>query len=114
MKSIDYGRLVATPECVLKELCAFIGVEFDFEMLRFCDSAQKYAPKDWPGGKIHDRHVGLLKNINADSLVKWKARISDDVLAVIQCSTMHRLKARGDEIEPVTIAPQQFDCPSLG
>lgn len=70
-REITYEDLIAQPEAVLRDLCAFVGVPFQKSMLSFGKAARKLVSKDEISWKKET--FGPLLNDNKD---KWRTELS--------------------------------------
>ena len=78
---VKYEDLVLSPEIEAKEICAFLGVEFEENMLRTDRvndiSRQLSESTEWYSKEMYDREV------HKDSMEKWKGKLSDQELQEI-------------------------------
>jgi hypothetical protein len=68
-KEVLYERLVAAPEAELREICRFLGEEFDERMLRYHESARRFV-RDEPWKE------GTLRPAHASSIEAWRRELS--------------------------------------
>lgn len=66
--SLDYARLVATPNVVLPELCDYLGIPFSANML------SDYRAVEMAGRMGDPIGVKSYDNVSKESLSKWKQR----------------------------------------
>jgi hypothetical protein len=92
---VRYEELVTRPESIVCDLCGFLGVQYDNKMLDISSTAQRYAPKTSAGGDIMSHQLGLLRNVNADSLDKWRTALSPELIALIESATAPWFERRG-------------------
>lgn len=69
---IQYEQLVREPKQALSELCEFIGVSFEEQMLNFYQHPSSAALYQEP------QHANLQHPINDQSINKWKERFDED------------------------------------
>lgn len=70
---VRYELLVSEPERVARELCQFLGVEFDSDMLTdaFREDTRIWGdPKFYKTGGVHDRSVGRWKNEDPEHVAR--------------------------------------------
>jgi hypothetical protein len=86
---LKYENLVEQPENIVKELCGFLGVSFDAEMLDYSDTPA-------PVGRMNDP-VGIHRHTrpSTESLDKWKEMGSDEQLRTFALSYLSVL---GDDL----------------
>lgn len=76
-----YERLVADPQGLLREICAFIGEEFDSEMIARTRAGDYRLYPDDPGSL---QSQPVLKPLDPSSLDKWRSRLSRDAVAIVE------------------------------
>lgn len=75
-KEVRYEDLVTKPERVVREICAFIGEEFEPAMLDASnDKADNVPAWEW--------HAETSREINTNNIYKWKKSMSDYHKAVM-------------------------------
>ncbi len=94
IRRIRYEDLIERPEATVRDICSFIGVDFEDRMLEVSASAQKYAPK-LPDGQLDPAHRELLKPINAAPMAKWKKDFSLPMVGLIEVAARNWLTRRG-------------------
>jgi hypothetical protein len=81
--TIKYEDLVKEPEKYVKEICVFLGIEYNKAMLDFYIQTNKnYKDKDIEG--FERFHQGVLKPVNADELDSWKKKLSTGQIEMIE------------------------------
>ncbi|MFW6353715.1 MAG: sulfotransferase family protein [Verrucomicrobiota bacterium] len=97
--STSYKRLVVEPEAVLRELCAFLGEEFDPSLLT--GGAPDPAP---PAGMVGDaeldawrkeHHARAAAPVDANSLEKWKHQLRPAEIALVEGWCGEEMETRG-------------------
>jgi hypothetical protein len=76
---VRYEDLVAEPEPVLKELCVFVGLDFDERMLRFHERADELVPTL----SHNEHHRNLYKPLTA-GLRDWRRDLAPRDAAVFE------------------------------
>ena len=76
-KEIHYEDLIKFPEKTLKELCDFIGVEYEKAILDFHKTAKQYIGNQ-------PEKVNTFKPLSTDSLNKWKEQLSEEQIYIIE------------------------------
>jgi hypothetical protein len=76
-KEIHYEELIKNTEPVLKELCEFIGVEYEKTILDFHKTAKQYIGNQ-------PEKVNTFKPLSADSLERWKNELSPEQIYIIE------------------------------
>jgi hypothetical protein len=89
---IRYEDLVAEPEPVLKELCAFVGLDFDERMLRFHERADELVPSL----SHNEAHRNLYKPLTA-GLRDWRRDLAPRDVAVFEALAGELLSELGYE-----------------
>jgi hypothetical protein len=82
--SVRYEELVRSPEKILREICSFLGVDWDPRVLVFHDRGDSgFAPEQ-------THHANTLKPVFTSSIDAWKTDLSRNEIAVIEfyCSEM--------------------------
>ncbi len=80
---VKYEDLVANPERIIIELCKFLGVEFENEMLSH--SSNTNLNKETIKGERLEKKIGdLAKPINTDRIAAWKKKLSVDQINSIE------------------------------
>lgn len=72
---IKYEDLAKEPETQMKNLCEFIGINFDDSIFNFPEKKDEIL-RIYPPGYIHNYHSSLLKKINTNSIGVWKNKLS--------------------------------------
>lgn len=67
---IRYEELVRFPEKKTKELCAFLGLEYNPGMLHFSESVNEM------GDTAYEHHQNLYRPVNPNSIGKWKRQLT--------------------------------------
>jgi hypothetical protein len=91
---VRYEELVSDPENTLTNICAFLGVDFEENMLQETTDVNRIRMGDV---EIHAHHANVLKPVNMDSIGKGRARLSADQKAVIDKIIGLHLKRLGYE-----------------
>ena len=94
IKRIRYENLVERPEATVRDICSYIGVDFEDHMLEVSASAMEYAPK-LPDGQLDPAHRELLKPINVSPMAKWKRDFSPPMIGLIEMAAGNWLTRRG-------------------
>lgn len=94
MKQVKYEDLIAKPEAVVRNICSFIGVDFEKTMLDTASTAWQYAPKG-ADGHVMAAHKELLKSINASRVETWKEELLPRLVSLIEVVTRKWLARRG-------------------
>ena len=66
--TVRYERLVHEPDAVMGEVCAFIGVEYNPDILRFHEKPMSLFES--PHG--HLSHKQIAQGLNASSIGRWR------------------------------------------
>jgi hypothetical protein len=69
--AVKYEELVTTPERYIKEICEYLELDYDNEMLA------KFAEKQFSGRMGDSTGVQEYKDVDASSLSKWKITFSN-------------------------------------
>lgn len=80
---IKYEDLVSNPEFYVREICNFLDVDFQDNMLNFHIKAQELQAIHH-SKEISKTHPNLLKPINKNQINQWKKYISDKELDMIE------------------------------
>lgn len=67
---IRYEDLIFNPEGILRQICAFIGIDFEPTMLSFYKESDKFVEKNEPWKN------NVLSPMSADNIDKWKTQLS--------------------------------------
>jgi hypothetical protein len=86
---VRYEDLVTRPASELARICAFIGVEFDANMLRYHESVQQYPP---PDPKL---------------AYQWRTKLVPEQVVLVEERAGHRLLEKGYE-------PSGYPVPNIG
>jgi hypothetical protein len=86
--TLKYEKLAVTPEEYLSEICSFINISFNPEMLNFSEVTKKIYSKDSSTNNVmtsivQDIHLNLLNPINVSQIEKWKKELSNSDLEII-------------------------------
>jgi hypothetical protein len=81
---VQYEHFVINPEKYLRQICSFIGEDFQSQLLTsdklYNDSTAKLYSSEWAIS-----HVFLAsQSINTDNLEKWKKNLSENEIALIE------------------------------
>lgn len=92
---IRYEDLVAHPERELKELCAFLGEEYDPAMLTPKEVADVAVPerKKW--------HENTHRDVSESAIGKWQHSLDPTELSLCETVMARRLRAHGYELTGV-------------
>jgi len=72
---VRYEDLVLNPDKIMIEICDFIGMPFERNMLNFYEKMNDERLKEYKE-IIEFTHPNLLKKINSESISKWKTELS--------------------------------------
>lgn len=90
--AVRYEALVETPEATLRELCAFLGVPYDPQLLA-------YYQENRQGERLISGHEAIHRHtsepISTRHAEKWKAQLSAREVAIIEALTGPELRAYG-------------------
>lgn len=75
-KVINYEKLVSDPEKRLKELCDFIGINFDNSVFNFHQKKDDIL-NTYPEGYVKTYHSSLLEKVNTSKIGVWKKELSN-------------------------------------
>ncbi len=75
-KTIKYEDLVNDPEKKVRELCDFIGIEYNESVFNFHRKKDKIL-ETYPKGYIRTYHTSLLQKINPSKIGVWKSELTD-------------------------------------
>jgi omega-hydroxy-beta-dihydromenaquinone-9 sulfotransferase len=92
MFRIRYEDLVEDPQRELSKMCAFLGMEFEREML------------DVPAGQPANADAQRGRGIAGDSVGRWTHVFSEPETALVQAVTEKEIRALGYDYQPVRIA----------
>jgi len=88
---VRYEDLVTAPEKVVREICVFIGEEFEPGMLEASNEKPGNVPAwEW--------HAETSKEINANNIYKWKKTLGDYHKAVMNYVGINILRAQNYDI----------------
>lgn len=90
MMVVRYEDLLDNPEETLKDICKFLNIEFEKEMLKFHKSSNKYI------GKHHSDLI--FKEIDGTNTNKWKKQLSQNEIKLYQMSASNILLKYGYEL----------------
>ncbi len=76
---LRYEELVADPERILRELCAFVELPYDERMLRYHEQADRLVPS-----LSHSEHHGNLYKPPTAGLRDWRRDLSPQDVAVFE------------------------------
>lgn len=91
--TIRYEDLVTEPKSILINICHFIGVDFEFQMLE----EKKDSVKKLGDVEMRAHHASVLKPINTSSIGKGRSLLSVDQKEKIQKIIGYQLKSLGYE-----------------
>jgi hypothetical protein len=91
--TIRYEDLVADPDTVVPQICTFIDESYEPAMLDFHRSSERYMKKSAATGF----NANATKPISEDVAQKWKRRLSEDQVAVIEHVCMSHMQLFGYE-----------------
>lgn len=94
IKRVRYEDFVAEPQATVRDICSFIGVEFEEAMLDTASTASRYAPRDGDG-RVSASHKGLLENISTSEMTKWQQALSPYAIKLIEAATWKWLVKQG-------------------
>ena len=77
---VKYEELIRAPEQTLRDVVAFLGIDYDPAMLEYQESAKSAYNSDYYA-KVH-RNLGEMPK--TERIAKWRDELSDDVVALIQ------------------------------
>jgi len=83
--TLRYEDLVAQPEFYMREICDFLGIGFNPEMIDYhakLDEMRKIYPQDL----INRHHKSLFQPINTDKIYAWKKLLTEKQIRV--CDTV--------------------------
>ncbi|GAA0487059.1 sulfotransferase [Salinibacillus aidingensis] len=75
---VYYEELVRNPEPVLRQVCEFLGIEFEESMLHHVEGVDQL--KD----TRLSHHTNLYKPVNPSSIGKWKKNLSEEQQQVVE------------------------------
>jgi len=78
--TVRYEDLVANPDRVLPDVCAFIGETYEPTMLDFHTSSERYMKES----AATSFNTNATKPISEDVAQKWKRKLSEDEVAIIE------------------------------
>ncbi len=73
---INYENIAREPEKSLKELCDFVGINFDKSVFNFHEKKDEIL-KQYPEGYIKTYHTSLMNKVNTSKIGVWKKKLSD-------------------------------------
>lgn len=76
-KEVYYEKVIEKPEETLKDLCSFIGVEYEDTILEFHKTAKQYIGNQ-------PEKVNTFKPLSSASLSKWKEELSEEQIYIIE------------------------------
>jgi len=80
--TLRYEDLVKNAEPIIKELCIFLGLEYSINMLHFHESISKVKTQQ-DIEALSTIHKNLDKPINANQIDKWKTKLTNPELEII-------------------------------
>ncbi|UZD64730.1 sulfotransferase family protein [Marinobacter sp. AN1] len=92
---VIYEELIADPEPVLRELCAYIGLPFDSAMLDFGDAAKKLVSKEEVSWKKET--FGPLLSDNKE---KWREGLSAREIVLTELCCRQAFRIGGYQFDP--------------
>jgi Sulfotransferase family len=85
---IDYEKLVVEPAATLRQVCRFLGEEYDHRMLEYHQSSKRYI-KDEPW-----KH-GTQEPVYRSSIETWRRELSEDQIHLIEWITGRQMAYYG-------------------
>lgn len=100
---VRYEDLAARPESVLRDICAFIGVDYHPQMLDSRSRDDLPPPRAELNDKDHQNwrraHIERARQtVTTDALAKWKAELSRLEVAVVEANCHRPMQAFGYEV----------------
>jgi len=80
--TLKYEDLVSLPELKAKELCSFLNVEYNAEMLNFHQKIKKLND-EFHFEAINSIHANLVKPINTEQINKWEGKLTPDEVVLL-------------------------------
>lgn len=77
---INYDDLVLNTEYVLKNVCNFLGIDFESNMLNFYEDANKHIAKNAP----HEFHTKIKRKPQKNDTQRWTNEMSKTHLAIFE------------------------------
>lgn len=90
--SVRYEDLVASPESELRDLCTFLGQEFEPSMLAYATHSHEYP--EWEAGSTDVKNKELIVN---ESVARWKRELTALDAAAISTTLNNYLVNNGYE-----------------
>jgi len=90
---VRYEDLVAEPGATLETICAFLGMAFDPAMLRYQESARRWAA----ASSRPERHRNIL-HVPTEGVRDWRREVSQHDLAIVEHLTGGLLADLGYEL----------------
>ena len=78
--------LVTDPERYIREICSFLGLDYEPEMMRFHLSGEK-ARSVFPPAAIDKYHPRLFRPVSRDRMDLWKSVLSPRAIRKTECIT---------------------------
>lgn len=100
LKRLPYESLLADPEAVVREICAFLGEQFEPEMLRYHESG---AAKR--GAGLSESWRNTAAPVIQANAGKWRGKLSEEELRAVEGVCREPMEALGyalDRMEPWT------------
>ena len=78
--TIKYEDLVVHPESTVRQVCAFIGEEYELEMLKFHESAKQHMKKR----AATQFNAKATRPITSDAVESWRERLTYEQVAIVE------------------------------
>lgn len=107
IRLVRYEELVSNPENVLRDICTFLGEEFEDQMLSHAEhtSLKDYEPSHGIWGKRHKQMY--MDTVRTDKIESWKERLSEKQIAVTEHITANSMRRYGYHAPSSTLSASQ-------
>ena len=91
---LRYEYLVVDPTQHLKDICRFLGEEFDPEMLNYFEAKNPYVPRDGTG-QVRSSHADVLLPVHQQDINYWKKNLMLRELMIVEIICGTQMNDRG-------------------
>jgi len=95
---LRYEDLVVDPTQHLKDICQFLGEEFDPEMLHYFEDRNPYVPRDGTG-QAKSSHADVLLPVHHEGITQWKKNLMQREFKIVESICALQMHNRGYLLE---------------
>ncbi len=94
LRVVRYEALVGEPEQTVRDLCSFLGIDFEGSMVHVSDIVDPTTGKRWQGNSTFDAELAEISTAPAD---RWRQLLDSEALAMIEFAAGTDMLLRGYE-----------------